>query len=65
MFLKNENEFIKSLKLNEKQDNYHISYDKWENVAIFVAEICLSNLNIEILERQNELILFNQNNFFI
>ncbi|WP_439478876.1 hypothetical protein [Chryseobacterium aquaticum] len=44
---------------------YYISYDIWENFNIFIAEICLLNLSVEIIYKENKLLSLNQNDFFI
>ncbi|MBP2619670.1 hypothetical protein [Chryseobacterium jejuense] len=44
---------------------YYISYDVWEDMNIFSAEINLQNLNVEVTHRESRLSSFNQDDFFI
>lgn len=54
------------VKLNNNgTKTYYISYDIWEDVTIFVAEICLLNLNVETIYKESKLSSLNQNDFFI
>lgn len=54
------------VKLNEEGvKTYYLSYDVWEDVNIFTAEMNLLNLNVEIIHKESELSSFNQDDFFI
>lgn len=66
MFWEYKDGFKQLVKLDSNgTKTYYISYDIWKNFNIFITEICLLNLSVEITYKENKLLSLNQNDFFI
>lgn len=66
MFWEYKDGFKQLVKLNaDGTKTYYISYDVWEDVNIFIAEIGLLDFNVEVIHKESALSSLSQDDFFI